>query len=121
MKKIICMILLLAMLLIPVASVAATHTNDIVIFFTNDIHTYIDGAITYSQLASLKKSVPGSLLVDAGDHIQGTAYGSMDKGKTMIELMNAAGYDLATLGNHEFDYTMDGTMNVLSWVPSFQS
>ena len=115
MKKIICMILLLSMLLIPVASVAATHTNDIVIFFTNDIHTYIDGAITYSQLASLKKSVPGSLLVDAGDHIQGTAYGSMDKGKTMIELMNAAGYDLATLGNHEFDYTMDGTMHVLSW------
>ncbi len=115
MKKIICMILLLSILLIPGAPVAATQTSDIVIFYTNDIHTYIDSTITYSQLASLKKSVPGSLLVDAGDHIQGTAYGSMDKGKTMVDLMNAAGYDLATLGNHEFDYTMEGTMNVLSW------
>ena len=50
------------------------------------------------------------LLVDAGDHIQGTAYGSMDDGATIIELMNAAGYDLATLGNHEFDYGMEGAM-----------
>ena len=47
------------------------------------------------------------LLVDAGDHIQGTAYGSMDDGATIIELMNEAGYDLATPGNHEFDYGMD--------------
>ena len=46
------------------------------------------------------------LLVDAGDHIQGTAYGSMDDGATIIELMNEAGYDIATLGNHEFDYGM---------------
>ena len=55
------------------------------------------------------------LLVDAGDHIQGTAYGSMDKGKTVIDLMNAAGYDVSALGNHEFDYGMDGCMNVLEW------
>ena len=44
--------------------------------------------------------------MDAGDHIQGTAYGSMDDGATIIELMNEAGYDLATPGNHEFDYGM---------------
>ena len=44
--------------------------------------------------------------MDAGDHIQGTAYGSMDDGATIIELMNEAGYDIATLGNHEFDYGM---------------
>ena len=115
MKKIICVIIVLAMLLVPVSSVWATQTDEIVIFYTNDIHTYIDGEITYSQLATLKKSVPGALLVDAGDHIQGTAYGSMDKGKTIIDLMNAVGYDLATLGNHEFDYSMEGTMNVLDW------
>ena len=47
------------------------------------------------------------LLVDAGDHVQGTAYGSMDQGASIIELMNAAGYDAATPGNHEFDYGMD--------------
>ena len=115
MKKIICVIIVLAMLLVPVSSVWATQTDEIVIFYTNDIHTYIDSEITYSQLATLKKSVPGALLVDAGDHIQGTAYGSMDKGKTIIDLMNAVGYDLATLGNHEFDYSMEGTMNVLDW------
>ncbi|MBP3319423.1 MAG: hypothetical protein J6K94_05375 [Ruminiclostridium sp.] len=39
----------------------------------------------------------------------------MDKGKTIVELMNAAGYDLATLGNHEFDYDMDGAMNAIEW------
>ena len=115
MKKLICVIMVLSLLLVPVASVAATQTEEIVIFYTNDIHTYIDGTISYSQLASLKQSVPGALLVDAGDHIQGTAYGSMDKGKTIIDLMNAVGYDLATLGNHEFDYAMEGTMNVLEW------
>ena len=45
--------------------------------------------------------------MDAGDHIQGTAYGSMDEGASIIQLMNAAGYDAATPGNHEFDYGMD--------------
>ena len=53
------------------------------------------------------------LLVDAGDHIQGTAYGSMDDGATIIRLMNEAGYDLATPGNHEFDYGMDRAKMVL--------
>ena len=115
MKKLICVIMVLSLLLIPVSNAWATQTDEIVIFYTNDIHTYIDSSITYSQLATLKQSVPGALLVDAGDHIQGTAYGSMDKGKTIIDLMNAVGYDLATLGNHEFDYTMEGTMNAISW------
>ena len=115
MKKFVCMIMILSLLLVPMSGVFAAESDEIVIFYTNDIHTYIDSSITYSQLATLKKSVPGSLLVDAGDHIQGTAYGSMDKGKTIIDLMNATGYDLATLGNHEFDYAMEGTMNVLSW------
>ena len=115
MKKLVCVIMILSLLLIPMSSVWAAEGDEIVIFYTNDIHTYIDSSITYSQLATLKQSVPGSLLVDAGDHIQGTAYGSMDKGKTIIDLMNAVGYDLATLGNHEFDYAMEGTMNVISW------
>ena len=89
--------------------------EDIVILYTNDVHTYIDGVLNYSVIAALKEALqaeyPHVLLLDAGDHIQGTAFGSMDKGETIITLMNAAGYDLATLGNHEFDYGMDGTMN----------
>ena len=84
------------------------------ILYTNDVHTYIDGDIRYSDVAALKDAL-GAILVDAGDAVQGTAYGSMDKGKTIIDLMNAAGYDLATLGNHEFDYGMDGAMNVMDW------
>ena len=88
--------------------------TDVVIYYTNDVHTYIDGTISYDNIAWLKQNTEAAevLLVDAGDHIQGTAYGSMDKGKTIIDLMNAAGYDLATLGNHEFDYGMEGRINV---------
>ncbi|MBQ3355992.1 MAG: S-layer homology domain-containing protein [Oscillospiraceae bacterium] len=93
--------------------------DEIVIYYTNDVHTYIDGVLSYDTIADMKyqtqKVAAGTLLVDAGDHIQGTAYGSMDKGKSIIELMNAAGYDLATLGNHEFDYGMEGAMNVIRW------
>ena len=92
--------------------------GDVVVLYTNDVHTYIDNnvgegnenGLTYSKVAAYKDSLDNALLVDAGDHIQGTAYGSMDKGATIIELMNAAGYDLATLGNHEFDYDMEGTL-----------
>ena len=94
-------------------------TEDIVILYTNDVHTYIDGPIGYDVIAGLKESLKrvygNVLLVDAGDAVQGTAFGSMDKGETIIKLMNAAGYDLATLGNHEFDYGMNGTMNIISW------
>ena len=93
--------------------------EDIVILYTNDVHTYIDGVLNYSVIAALKEALqaeyPHVLLLDAGDHIQGTAFGSMDKGETIIALMNAAGYDLATLGNHEFDYGMEGRINVCQW------
>ena len=93
--------------------------GSIVILHTNDIHTYIDGDLRYSDLAALKAYYESLgaivILVDAGDHIQGTAYGSMDKGKTIIDLMNATGYDVATLGNHEFDYGMEGAMNAIDW------
>ena len=97
----------------------AEKSDDIIIYYTNDVHTYIDKDLSYDNIADLKQATLAThhnvLLMDAGDHIQGTAYGSMDKGKTIIELMNAAGYDVATLGNHEFDYNMTGTMNVIEW------
>ncbi len=110
----ILLVLCLCFSLFPMSAVAL-GTDEITIFYTNDVHTYIDGEITYSKLASLKGSYENALLLDAGDHIQGTAYGSMDKGKTIIELMNATGYDVATLGNHEFDYGMTGCMNAINW------
>ena len=98
---------------------AVVPASDIAILYTNDVHTYIDNPLSYDVIAAVKaelqKEYDYVLLVDAGDAIQGTAYGSMDKGETIIKLMNAAGYDLATLGNHEFDYGMEGTMNVIEW------
>ena len=97
----------------------AAIAEDIVILYTNDVHTYIDKALSYDVIAALKDALTRKygnvLLVDAGDAVQGTAYGSMDKGETIIKLMNAAGYDVATLGNHEFDYGMEGAMNVIAW------
>ena len=122
MRKILALVLSLVLMLSAVATVAtaeATKSNDIVILYTNDVHTYIDGELSYDVIAGVKAELQKEynyvLLVDAGDHVQGTAYGSMDKGETIIKLMNAAGYDLATLGNHEFDYGMEGCIAVREW------
>ncbi|MBQ2826615.1 MAG: bifunctional metallophosphatase/5'-nucleotidase [Clostridia bacterium] len=107
---------LLLAIMIPV-SAGSGKSEDTVILYTNDVHTYIDGPLSYDVIAAIKaeleKNYREVLLLDAGDHIQGTAYGSMDKGENIIKLMNAAGYDAATLGNHEFDYGMDGCMKVI--------
>ena len=92
--------------------------KDIAVIYTNDIHTYIKNRdlkdekkaknLSYAALSALKDDIAAQgkevILVDAGDHIQGTAYGDMDKGATIIQMMNETGYALATLGNHEFDY-----------------
>ena len=99
----------------PAASACWTgEKSEVTILYTNDVHTYIDKQapeLTYAAIAALKQSYQNAgkkvLLVDAGDHVQGTAYGSMDQGASISELMNAAGYDAATPGNHEFDYGMD--------------
>ena len=100
------------------AGADAGQDGAVTILYTNDVHTYIDNnvgegnenALTYSKVAGYKATLDNVLLVDAGDAIQGTAYGSMDKGATITKLMNAAGYDAATLGNHEFDYDMEGCL-----------
>ena len=101
---------------VPQASAGFLTGKDaaVTILYTNDVHTYIDKQspkLTYAAIADLKQSYQNAgkdvLLVDAGDHVQGTAYGSMDEGASIIKLMNAAGYDVATPGNHEFDYGMD--------------
>ncbi len=120
MKKLIALVLSLVMVFSLVACGGAdTPKEDVAILYTNDVHTYIDNPLSYDVIAAVKAELATQyknvLLVDAGDHIQGTVYGSMDFGETIIELMNAAGYDLATLGNHEFDYSMAGTMDVIEW------
>lgn len=121
MRKFLSMLLTLVMVLSMTATVAAEEakSDDIVILYTNDVHTYINKELSYDVIAAVKADLETQynnvILVDAGDHAQGTAYGSMDKGATIIKLMNAAGYDLATLGNHEFDYGMTGCLNIIDW------
>ena len=88
------------------------------IIYTNDVHCYINNKIkdgdnevdglSYANVKALKDDLTAEgknvLLVDAGDHVQGTMYGGFSQGEDIIKLMNATSYDLATLGNHEFDY-----------------
>ena len=85
--------------------------KDIVILYTNDIHCGVQdneglAALVYYK-EKMKEETPYVALVDAGDAIQGTALGFLTKGEAMIRLMNAAGYDVAIPGNHEFDYGMN--------------
>ena len=76
-----------------------------VILHSNDVHGAIKG---YANIAALKAEYEAEgatvILVDAGDYSQGTTYVSSTKGLDAVKMMNVAGYDFATLGNHEFDY-----------------
>ncbi len=114
----LCAFLLITLLPTAVQAEEAQLSEDVVILYTNDIHTYIDGELSYDVIAAVKQDLQTRyryvLLADAGDHIQGTAYGAMDQGETILRLMNAAAYDVATLGNHEFDYKMQGCLNAIS-------
>ena len=76
-----------------------------VILHTNDVHGSIE---LYAKVAAMKDDYEARgaqvILADAGDYSQGTVYVSVNKGKDAVTMMNAAGYDVATIGNHEFDY-----------------
>ena len=99
----------------PSDETAGELAGQIVILHTNDVHGAIDG---YAKVAALKAEYEAKgaevLLVDAGDFIQGTTSVSVSQGATAVELMNLAGYDLVTLGNHEFDYGMDNLKTIFA-------
>ena len=95
---------------------SADYTGKTIILHTNDVHGALDG---YAYIPALrnyftKMGAEKVLTVDAGDFSQGTIYVSTNKGAAAIEMMNAAGYNIVTLGNHEFDFGYDQLMENLS-------
>ena len=88
--------------------------DDIVILYTNDVHCGIDNYIGYDGLALYKREMEEShkhvLLADAGDSLQGDLMGTMTEGAYITELMNSVPYDVACIGNHDFDYSVPTLM-----------
>ena len=119
MKKILALMLALAMLLGCTAlaeDAAPALTKDLVILFTSDAHCGIDNGFGYAGVAAIRDSLAASnhvVLVDNGDAIQGEPVGTMTKGEAIVELMNAVGYEVAIPGNHEFDYGMDNFLSLV--------
>jgi len=94
----------------------------ITILHTNDTHSHIDpfaanhpkyanqGGISRraTLIKSIRKENPHTLLLDAGDIFQGTPYFNFYGGELEFKLMSMLKYDLATLGNHDFDNSIEG-------------
>ena len=99
---------------------AEGEENVITIYHTNDMHgqvgsTYTNGVLSQiglDYIKTAKEKTNNSILIDAGDATQGTPMGKFSKGLDIVELMNATGYDLMTLGNHEFDYGKDAVLEI---------
>ena len=89
-----------------VEAVEGDYTGKTIILHTNDVHGALDGYAYIPTLRDAFKALGASdvIVVDAGDFSQGTTYVSTNKGQAAIDMMNAAGYDIVTLGNHEFDF-----------------
>lgn len=114
MKKFLAFLLALTMLL-GVSALAEENAplfqQDVMVLFTSDVHCGIESNFGYAGLAMVRDAYKNAgyhvLLVDNGDSIQGEPVGTMTTGEANIKLMNAVGYDIATMGNHEFDYGME--------------
>ena len=89
-------------------SLESPKSKDIIILHTNDVHCGVNDTIGYDGLMLYKKQLmekyENVILVDAGDHIQGGTIGLVTSGEAIIEIMNKLEYEVATIGNHEFDY-----------------
>ncbi len=118
----------LAATLSPKSLLAAENAaNKVTLFHTNDTHSRIDpfpegeykgqgGVARRAKLLSdARLANPNSLLLDAGDIFQGTPYFNQFGGKVEFEAMSAMKYDLATLGNHDFDRGTEGLCEMLPY------
>ena len=83
-------------------------SDDIVLIHLNDVHCGITDSIGYDGFVlyrrELQKKYKYVISVDVGDHIQGGAMGAISEGEAIIKIMNEINFDVAILGNHEFDY-----------------
>ena len=119
MKKFLALLLAM-MMLMGVTAVAeeateAGLTKDVVILFTSDAHAGMDQGWGYAGLAAVRDSLAKTnhvVLVDNGDAIQGETIATLTNGEAIVDLMNAVGYDVITMGNHEFDYGMDNFLKM---------
>lgn len=120
-KKLFAVLLSLCLItvMMPATAFAAeAKTGDIVILHTNDTHCNVEGNLGFAGVAAYKADklleTDYVTLVDAGDAIQGDVIGALSKGDYIIDIMNAAGYDIAIPGNHEFDFGMDTFLTLVS-------
>ncbi len=109
-KKLLSLLLVIAMIFaLAVPAFAEGETPSMagktVIVHSNDVHGAIAGYANMAALAAEYERQGAKVIVaDAGDFSQGKVEVSSNKGLNAVKMMNAAGYDVATLGNHEFDY-----------------
>ncbi len=94
----------------------AAEQGDIVIIYTNDTHCETDSASNFADISAIEavEMAKGNevIIVDAGDAVQGGTIGAISKGAYIIDIMNEVGYDVAALGNHEFDYQVPRLMEL---------
>lgn len=87
-------------------------TQPIVILYDNDVHCAVDG---YAKLVALRDQLSNegnyTTTVSCGDFVSGDIVGTVTKGEAIVNIMNRTGYDIITLGNHEFDF---GLPHILS-------
>ncbi len=100
---------------------AMSHAEKLVLLHTNDTHSQIDptskdlGGVLRRKVIvdSVRAAEPNVLLIDAGDAVQGTMFFNLYRGEVEHRVMNALRYDLAILGNHDFDNGIDELAGVI--------
>ena len=107
---------------VSLSSFSTLETKKITILHTNDTHSHIDpfpidhpknpnmggAARRAAIIESIRKEEKNVLLLDAGDIFQGTPYFNYYGGELEFKLMSMMQYDVATMGNHDFDNGIDG-------------
>lgn len=85
--------------------------HDLKLIVTSDIHAGVDQNLTLPKIVEMRKELEKegnhTLLIDDGDILQGGLLSSESEGEDLIDIINTAGYDILTPGNHDFDYGMD--------------